>query len=292
MTQIQVQAILFKNSFLDIYRSVSSLAAAAASSETMINICYGDASPVPCLDSDQVIDLEEEFGFSIDYRFFDENTGYGKGHNILSEYSTSDYLLPMNPDIIVESTFFDNMLAPFSADPTVGIVEARQTPIEHPKCFNTETGETDWCSGACFLIPVSLFRELEGFDSGTFWMYCEDVDLSWRVQNSGYKTIYQPMAAVFHAKRLTKSAHIVPSDTERYYSGLTALTFAYKWSNDERLELLMNQFSTDGDRLHAKALSEFNAMKAEGRLPDRLVAPERVRNNWGKGMMSEHRFAL
>ena len=292
MTHIQVQAVLYNTSFSDLFHSASSVAASAAGSGVDVELHYGDASSSPCLASKQIQALESELGIAVSYYYFSENTGYGKGHNYLAEKCAADYILPMNPDIVVESTFFDNMLKPYLADSTVGIVEARQTPIEHPKCYDYKTGATDWCSGACFIIPASLYRELGGFDSDTFWMYCEDVDLSWRVMNAGYKLKYQPMAAVFHAKRLTDSAHIVPSDTERYYSGLTALTFAYKWSNDKRLDSLMKQFATDGDPLHAKALNEFNLMRAEGRLPDRLVAPVSVRKNWHKGIMSEHRFTL
>ena len=59
------------------------------------------------------------------------------------------------------------------------------------------TLDTPWISGACFAITPRLFRETKGFDERIF-MYCEDVDLSWRARLLGFKTKICPTAWFFH----------------------------------------------------------------------------------------------
>lgn len=49
----------------------------------------------------------------------------------------------------------------------------------------TDSSSADgWLSGACLMVHASLWEWLGGFD-GTFFLYWEDVDLSWRCQAAG-----------------------------------------------------------------------------------------------------------
>ena len=83
----------------------------------------------------------------------------------------------------------------------VGMVEARQTPLEHAKEYNTKTGgETEWASTACTVFKTEVYNKINGFDAETFFLYCDDLDFSWRVRLAGYKIIYMPSAIVYHAK--------------------------------------------------------------------------------------------
>ena len=102
---------------------------------------YGDASRRACLTRDDLASLSSIAAEMVDveYCFFEENTGTAKGHNLLAERAQTDYIMIMNPDVLLCPTFFLKMISSFE-DPDVGMVEARQTPIEHPKDYDVETG--------------------------------------------------------------------------------------------------------------------------------------------------------
>ena len=174
----------------------------------------------------------------------------------------------MNPDVILAPRFFDEIMKPFR-NPKVGMVEARQVPIEHPKEYDPETGETDWATTACAVFPTSLFHRLNGFDADTFFLYCDDLDFSWRVRLEGFIIIYQPAAMVFHSKHLSVTCGWCPTAAERYYSMEAALFMAYKWSNNERVEMLLNTWKhSSGDT--RRVYQKFMELKESGKLPKQL----------------------
>ncbi|QQG44714.1 MAG: glycosyltransferase family 2 protein [Candidatus Roizmanbacteria bacterium] len=59
--------------------------------------------------------------------------------------------------------------------------------------------EIDSPSGAFFLIRREIFEKLKGFDE-EFFMYGEDLDLSFRIKELGYKIKYEPSYCVTHLK--------------------------------------------------------------------------------------------
>ena len=59
------------------------------------------------------------------------------------------------------------------------------------------TLEVPWFSGACTLVRRAAFEEVGGFDRAYF-LYCEDVDLSWRLRAAGWRLRYVPRATVWH----------------------------------------------------------------------------------------------
>jgi GT2 family glycosyltransferase len=129
----------------------------------------------------------------------DGNIGFGAAHNRLAEMAPSScsYLLLLNPDTI---PFFDSLgiMLRLAADhPKAALVEACQSPVEHPKQYDPETCETNWCSAACLLVRLSAFRQLGGFDRALH-LYCEDVDLSWRAWLGGWSCLYAADAKCVH----------------------------------------------------------------------------------------------
>jgi GT2 family glycosyltransferase len=77
------------------------------------------------------------------------------------------------------------------------LVEAMQFPEEHPKAYDPATLDTPWASGACLAIPRAVFAATDGFDEA-FFVYCEDVDLSWRARAMGIPVKICPPALFFH----------------------------------------------------------------------------------------------
>ena len=75
--------------------------------------------------------------------------------------------------------------------------ECRQKPYEHPKHYSPVTGDTLWCSSACTLFRTSALRKVGGYEHRLF-MYGEDVELSYRLRDHGYRLRYIPKATVWH----------------------------------------------------------------------------------------------
>lgn len=73
----------------------------------------------------------------------------------------------------------------------------RQKPHEHPKYYHPATLETSWSSSACTLFRRQAIEEVDGYDD-VFFMYGEDVDLSWRMRANGYILKYCPFATCWH----------------------------------------------------------------------------------------------
>jgi GT2 family glycosyltransferase len=129
------------------------------------------------------------------------NIGFGAGHNrIFADAARDgefDYYLCANPDGIPHNNMLDEMVSFAKKNGDRGIFEARQFPVEHPKSYDLATGKTAWCSGCCLLFPRAVFEELGGFDE-FFFMYMEDVDISWRTKLLGYGCYTVQDALFFH----------------------------------------------------------------------------------------------
>lgn len=298
MVSIQIQTIMYKNEKESILRSLESIKQAliVANIDTKkfdtVRVCYGDASPSCIFSKKEIEALDKKYKetFSITYTYFNCNTGTSKGHNLLAKNSNVDYLILMNPDIIFSPRFLIEVMEPFN-DKDVGIVEGRQVPIEHPKEYSIETGETSWSSGACTVIKTGLFDQVNGYDEKSFFMYCDDVDLSWRIRLLGKKVIYQPRATVFHAKRLSNKGHWQATPAEIYYSAEASLLMAYKWSNKKLLSELLSKFKVSKNKNLKKAVSNFEMRKEKGLLPKQLDKKHTVAQ-FIDGNYTKHRFLL
>lgn len=300
---LRIQAVLYNNARESIKHSFCSIVAAArdalsvcpSDSSSSFVVVYGDASENALLDKENVGELADAGKGIIDFEYihFGENTGFGRGHNRLSrvEDKLDSFLLIINPDVVLAPDAIRHLLEPFFADPgNVGITEARQSPIEHPKFYNRDTGETSWASGACMMTPLLLFQQLNGFDEKTFYMYCEDVDYSWRVRLKGKEVIYRPSAIAYHPKRLSADGRWHPTDTEIRCSYESALFMAYKWSADNVLNQLLEEYA-NGNEWQVKARSTYFERLSSGDLPPRLDPDHKIAT-FVKGNYTEHRFAL
>lgn len=125
--------------------------------------------------------------------------GFGYNHNLLFQLRKSDHpFLILNPDALPAPGSIDLLLRRFRCDQaSVAIVEGSQWPFTHPKEFDDVSLETPWASGAFCLVNGSFFRNAGGFDE-RYFMYLEDVDLSWRAWLSGWKVLHEPQASCFH----------------------------------------------------------------------------------------------
>lgn len=297
---IQIQSVLFFNSKDHLESSLDSVARAIQiyrKSDYRLKeftVSYGDSSISPILEQQDIdtINTKYEGIFSLNYRFFSFNSGTAKGHNLLAKECSSQYIMIMNPDILLAPDFFAEIMKPFENEYLkAGLSEARQTPIEHPKDYNKLTGETSWCSTAAAVFPTELFKKVGGFDEKSFFMYCDDVDFSWRIRLLGYRCIYCPSAIIYHAKSLGSNAQIKPTAAEIYYSAEAALIMAYKWSNPNRLRHLLSQFQNSHEPNMKKAADAFILKKSNGELPDPLDSEHKIAEFVGD-YYTKHRFVM
>lgn len=297
MIKIQVQSVVYCNEKKSLERAVQAMANAVrvykeiCHQKCQVTFVYGDGSPTRVMEESDVKALQEKVKPYMDFQYhlFGMNTGSAKGHNILARRAKSDYILIMNPDVKVSPHYWEAAMRPF-ADPKVAMVEARQTPVEHSKVYDEKTFETPWATTACAVIRRDVFEKLKGFDDKTFFLYCDDLDFSWRLRLAGCKIIYQPLAAVYHAKTLSADGHWQPTAAEMYYSAEAALMMAHKWSNPERVKMLLESFSQSGEN-EQKAAAEFKRRKKEGTLPEPIDPQHKVACFIGNNF-SEHRFTL
>ncbi len=297
MYTIQFQSVLYHNDMKGIYKAMDSLANAVRVArenghEVRANLIYGDSSNQPLIDITEKEAIQKRYQdyMEFDYVFFGFNSGSAKGQTLLAQKSKAEYILVTNPDVIVNPRFLVEMMKPFE-NKKVAIVEARQTPVEHAKEYDIETLETDWATGACNIIRRNVFEEVGYYDYHTFFMYCDDVDLSWRVRLAGYKIIYQPNAPVYHAKRISPAGNWQPTSAEIYYSAEAGLFMAYKWSNDEYLNQTLEFFENSENEEYIKAAAEFHKREAEGTLPKRLDPKHKVAK-FINGNYTDHRYIV
>ncbi|WP_201289518.1 glycosyltransferase family 2 protein [Halobaculum saliterrae] len=170
-----------------------------------------------------------------------ENLGYGVGNNTgVSEIDT-EYTIILNPDTKVKPGCFRALLEPLrKADRrittpkiltyggerinTCGNVD-HFTGLGFTRGFNqsptkfTEPESISGLSGACFALRTALYRELDGFDEA-FFLYMEDVELSWRAALNEIDIRYVPDAVVFHEYQdvAMPSEKIYHVERGRYYT--------------------------------------------------------------------------
>ncbi len=254
-------------------------------------MAYGDCSAEKCLDDEVQAEITELLGpIRFKYRFFGRNLGSAQGHNLLGADLDDGFVLIQNPDVVGEPSYLTALAGCFN-DPDCGMAEARQLPIEHPKEYDPVTGETPWATTACAMIPVRLFRQLDGFDAATFFLYCDDLDFSWRLRLIGKKVIFQPAAVVFHDKRLGRQANWQPSKAEQYYSIEAAILMAHKWSRPDRVRELLEFCERTGGDIFGKAALEYRKRVESGKIPTPLDPDHKISVFEGD-LYAKHRFAL
>jgi len=170
-------------------------------------------------------------GTCIEYR---EAFHFGRMCNIAAAEATGDYLLFLNDDVTpLEPSWLQRMLAQ-AARPRTGAVGAllyfpdgriqhagvmigTSNGAGHPGRLGlgsppiwpwlTMTREVLAVTGACLLMPRSVFRELQGFDEA-FPVNYNDVDLCLRAGKAGYRIIQECSARLEHAESATRKTGI------------------------------------------------------------------------------------
>lgn len=212
------------------------------SSKIKLNLRFLNYTP----DSKRKIKVKESSNFTCQTLTTEGSTanGFAENHNILfNQFQPKDCFLLINPDCIGTNEMIDVLVNRFEKDSeNIGLVEASQWPFQHPKEFDPNTGETPWASGACVLVNSKFYSENGGMDE-RFFLYAEDVDLSWAAWLSGFKVIHEDKAKVIHFTN-------APHESENMWSS------EYLYGLRNHVLLLEKYFGKEGK---AKGLSQIKA---------------------------------
>jgi hypothetical protein len=163
-----------------------------------------------------------------------ENLGFAAATNLGARRGQAAYLLALNPDTAVTEGALDAVISVLESHSDVAVVGPRllrpdgtfdhaarrsfPTPLSALGHFSgvgrragasgrlaayrapeVESGPVDAVNGAFMLMRRSAFDAAGGFDEG-YWMYMEDLDLSYRLAQQGWSSWYEPSATVRHVK--------------------------------------------------------------------------------------------
>lgn len=166
-----------------------------------------------------------------------QNLGFSKANNQAINISTGEYVLLLNPDTVVEDDTFHKVIEFMDKTPDAGglgvkMVDGRgaflpeskrglPTPwtafykifglsklFPHSKHFSRyhlgfldreEINSVDVLAGAFMLMRKSVLN-ITGLLDEEFFMYGEDIDLSYRITLAGYKNYYFPKTRIIHYK--------------------------------------------------------------------------------------------
>lgn len=166
-----------------------------------------------------------------------ENVGFSKANNQAIRLATGKYILLLNPDTVVEEDTFEKVIAFMEQHPEAGglgvkmidgkgnfLPESKRglpTPwVAFYKMFGlsrlfpsskkfgkyhlsyldeNEVNEVEILAGAFMLLRKSALGKTGLLDE-TFFMYGEDIDLSYRILKAGYKNYYFPETTIIHYK--------------------------------------------------------------------------------------------
>jgi GT2 family glycosyltransferase len=162
------------------------------------------------------------------------NLGFGRANNLALQQSTGEFVLFLNPDTVVPEDNFSVALEYLAEHPQVGSLGCRMidgtgaflpeskraipTPLvalyrllglsslrpKSPRWARYYLGhlpedqnnEVDVHCGAWMMARKSVLIDLGGFDE-EFFMYGEDIDLSFRIQKAGWQNHY--LATLFRS---------------------------------------------------------------------------------------------
>ncbi|MEO0477155.1 MAG: glycosyltransferase family 2 protein [Planctomycetota bacterium] len=157
----------------------------------------------------------------------DKNLGFGRGNNFLAAHARGDYVLLLNPDTLIKDNaigaLYDFARSTPEAGAWGGVTRLSDGSID-PGCQQAAPGlgsglmmllgmgsktkpdvEADHgsgvdvasLSGAFMMLRRELWEELGGFDE-SFFMYCEETDLCYRVRQAGRKVLITPRSSIVH----------------------------------------------------------------------------------------------
>lgn len=196
-----------------------------------------------------------------------KNLGYGSGHNFAAKSAKGEYILILNTDITVEENTLQKLVDYLEKNEDVGMVGPKlkyhngevqkscrrnfgffdlfikRTFLRHIWPFkkryenyimsdydHSETQEMDLITGAFMMMPMSVFKEVKGFDE-RYFLFMEDFDLCRKVWGVNKRVVYYPETfATHYHKRLSQGSFFkLLFNKISWFHLASALKYHFKW---------------------------------------------------------------
>jgi GT2 family glycosyltransferase len=208
-----------------------------------------------------------QFGDHPKFRYVDNgiNLGFAGAHNRFFRDSSSEFVMPLNPDTVMPAEYLGKLLKAFD-DPLVAAAEGKmlkpdplsdgswtldgtgmiisrsrrarergQLEVDRQQYdMNTNVFGVSATAAAYRMSALEKikFAEAEYFDED-FFTYWEDLDLSWRLKLAGYNCAYVPDAIIYHSRFAGQSKYGFqkPLDFTRHTRSLPTKVVCWDWRN-------------------------------------------------------------
>jgi GT2 family glycosyltransferase len=186
--------------------------------------------------TDGTSDLLEPFANRCRIYYNDKNIGFAAAQNQAISLSSAEWVLTLNPDVLLLPNFIQNLVDAGNVDPKVGTVCGKllsilatfDLPAEElvdstgiyftPMLRHLDRGSQEVDQGhyinfeyvfgataAAALYRRSMIEDIsiqgEFFDPD-FFVYREDADVAWRGQLLGWRCLYTPLARGYHVRNV------------------------------------------------------------------------------------------
>ncbi len=166
-----------------------------------------------------------------------ENVGFARANNLAMKRSTGKYILFLNPDTILAEDTLTKCIHCMEQNPAIGALGVRmvdgsgmylkESKRSYPSPMTSlykllglaklfphscvfakyhlgnlneyENNEVDVLAGAFMMAPREVLNRIDGFDE-SFFMYGEDIDISYRIQQAGCINYYFSETTIIHFK--------------------------------------------------------------------------------------------
>jgi GT2 family glycosyltransferase len=188
------------------------------------------------------------------------NKGFTGGNNLGIDYALQngyDYIMMLNNDVAVESNFLEPLIARLDQNPSIGAVQPliyfhhdrnliwnagsrylswigvpltlmyfRKDPLRKQ---SMQQKKIDWITGCAFMMRSEILKKT-GTLKERYFIYFEDVDLSFRIKKAGYTLSYVPESVIYHIagmahKSKTKEKEGFLSPKVHYLNGRNRIWF-------------------------------------------------------------------
>ena len=186
--------------------------------------------------TDGTVDILEQFQDRCRIHYNDENIGFAAAQNQAIGLSNGEWVLTLNPDVLLLTNFIQALVDAAQMDPKVGTVCGKLLTIRAsfdlpekqlvdstgiyftPMLRHLDRGSQEVDNGhylnveyvfgataAAALYRRSMIEDVaiqnEFFDPD-FFVYREDADVAWRAQLMGWRCIYTPIARGYHVRNV------------------------------------------------------------------------------------------
>jgi GT2 family glycosyltransferase len=220
-----------------------------------------------------------------------ENQGFTGACNAGYAVSKGEFIFLLNNDTEVDSGWIEAVVDIFRRIPEVGIVASKILLFDRRDHFHAagdyyrldglpgnrgvwqqDLGQYEReepvfgaCGGAA-AYRRTMTEEI-GFLDDRFYFSCEDVDIAWRAQLTGWKVMYSPNAVVYHKLKGSSGGGPISS----YYDGRNFLYLIWKNYPTSLLRLHWRSILRGQLKISSEALRAWRGAAARARLRGQLA---------------------